>query len=106
MKKISVTLTPKDVQKFFEHYYVPSNLAIAIVGDVNPAEVKKLAQTYFGRYQAKHKSRCAISGGTATNTNAGSDFADYLLNPGIWKVIIVQRLLIQIMPFMKSLAVY
>ncbi|MBW4645349.1 MAG: insulinase family protein [Goleter apudmare HA4340-LM2] len=48
-------LTPQDVQKFFETYYVPSNLAIAIVGDVNPAEVKKLAQTYFGRYPAKPK---------------------------------------------------
>ncbi|BAZ53916.1 peptidase M16 domain-containing protein [Nostoc sp. NIES-4103] len=48
-------LTPKDVRQFFETYYVPSNLTIAIVGDVNPAEVKKLAQTYFGRYQAKPK---------------------------------------------------
>lgn len=46
-------LTPKDVQQFFERYYIPSNLTIAIVGDVNPAEVKKLAQIYFGRYQAK-----------------------------------------------------
>ncbi|WP_392535943.1 M16 family metallopeptidase [Nostoc sp. C117] len=48
-------LTPADVQKFYDAYYVPSNLAIAIVGDVNPTEVKKLAQTYFGRYQAKAK---------------------------------------------------
>ncbi len=49
-------LTPEDVEKFFEGYYVPSNLAIAIVGDVNPAQVKKLAETYFGRYQAKAKA--------------------------------------------------
>jgi len=49
-------LTPKDVQQFFETYYIPSNLTIGIVGDVNPAEVKKLARTYFGRYQAKPKS--------------------------------------------------
>ncbi|MBD2412959.1 peptidase M16 [Nostoc calcicola FACHB-389] len=48
-------LTPADVQKFFDAYYVPGNLAIAIVGDVNPAQVKKLAETYFGRYQAKAK---------------------------------------------------
>jgi predicted Zn-dependent peptidase len=46
-------LTTSDVQKFFETYYVPSNLTIAIVGDVKPAEVKRLAQTYFGRYKAK-----------------------------------------------------
>lgn len=49
-------LTIEDVQKFFNTYYVPSNLTIAIVGDVNPVEVKKLAQVYFGRYQAKPKA--------------------------------------------------
>jgi predicted Zn-dependent peptidase len=49
-------LTPKDVQQFFETHYVASNLTIAIVGDVNPAEVKKLAQNYFGRYKSKQKT--------------------------------------------------
>ncbi|MBN3949843.1 MAG: insulinase family protein [Nostoc sp. NMS7] len=49
-------LTPDDVHKFFDTHYVPSNLAIAIVGDVNAAQVKKLAQTYFGRYQPKTKA--------------------------------------------------
>ncbi|MEA5553603.1 pitrilysin family protein [Anabaena cylindrica UHCC 0172] len=54
-------LTPSDVKKFFDTYYVPSNLAIAIVGDVNPTEVKKLAQVYFGRYQAKPKPQQKLS---------------------------------------------
>jgi predicted Zn-dependent peptidase len=53
-------LSPQDVQKFFDTHYVPSNLAIAIVGDVNPAEVKKLAETYFGRYPAKPKAQAKI----------------------------------------------
>jgi len=48
-------LTRASVQEFFRNYYVPSNLTIAIVGDVNPDEVKKLAQNYFGRYEAKPK---------------------------------------------------
>lgn len=46
-------LTREDVQKFFDTHYVPSKLTLAIVGDVNPDEVKKLAQTYFGRYKAR-----------------------------------------------------
>ncbi len=46
-------LTRKDVQQFFETYYVPSNLTIGVVGDVDPANVKELAQAYFGRYKAK-----------------------------------------------------
>ncbi|MEA5582112.1 pitrilysin family protein [Nodularia harveyana UHCC-0300] len=53
-------LTPEDVQNFFNTHYVPSNLTIAIVGDVDAAEVKKLAQTYFGRYQAKAKAEAKI----------------------------------------------
>ncbi|HIK07663.1 MAG TPA: insulinase family protein [Trichormus sp. M33_DOE_039] len=53
-------LTPKDVQSFFDTYYVPSNITIAVVGDVNPAEVKRLAQTYFGRYQSKPKAQSKI----------------------------------------------
>ena len=46
-------LTRADVQQFFETHYVPSKITIAVVGDVNPTEVKKLAQIYFARYKAK-----------------------------------------------------
>ncbi len=46
-------LTRQDVQDFFQTYYVPSQLTIAIVGDVTPRTVKQLAQTYFGRYPKK-----------------------------------------------------
>jgi predicted Zn-dependent peptidase len=46
-------LTRKDVEEFFATYYVPNNLVAAIVGDVKPKEAKKLAEIYFGRYQAK-----------------------------------------------------
>jgi predicted Zn-dependent peptidase len=48
-------LTRENVQDFFDKYYVPNNLTIAIVGDVNPAEVKRLATIYFGRYKAGAK---------------------------------------------------
>lgn len=46
-------LTRENVQDFFETHYVPSNLTVGIVGDVNPKEVKKLAESYFGRYEVK-----------------------------------------------------
>ncbi|MCS6813984.1 MAG: insulinase family protein, partial [Cyanobacteria bacterium] len=46
-------LTRQDIQDFFQTYYVPSQLTIAIVGDVNPRRVQQLAQIYFGRYPAK-----------------------------------------------------
>ncbi|HEY9812414.1 MAG TPA: pitrilysin family protein [Candidatus Sericytochromatia bacterium] len=46
-------LTRPDVQQFFDTHYQPSKLTMAVVGDVNSAQVKQLAQTYFGRYKAK-----------------------------------------------------
>ncbi|MBC6418459.1 MAG: insulinase family protein [Prochloron sp. SP5CPC1] len=46
-------LTREDIKQFFATYYVPSNLTIAIVGDVDPTEVEKLAEIYFGRYSKK-----------------------------------------------------
>lgn len=46
-------LTRDDVRKFFQAYYAPNNLTIAIAGDVNPEEVQTLAQTYFGRFKSR-----------------------------------------------------
>lgn len=43
------TLTRIEAQAFFNKYYGPSNLTIALVGDVNPNRVEELAQAYFGR---------------------------------------------------------
>jgi predicted Zn-dependent peptidase len=46
-------LTRADVREFFEMYYTPNNMTIAVVGDVDPSEVQRLAEIYFGRYPAK-----------------------------------------------------
>jgi predicted Zn-dependent peptidase len=42
-------LTRTEAEAFFKKYYSPQNLTIAIVGDVNPQEIKKLAEKYFSR---------------------------------------------------------
>ena len=46
-------LTRENVKDFFQAYYAPNNLTIAISGDVEPAQVQELAQTYFGRFQSQ-----------------------------------------------------
>jgi len=38
-----------DAKAFFDQYYVPANMVVAIVGDVKLAEVVPLAEKYFGR---------------------------------------------------------
>lgn len=46
-------LRAADAEAFFAKYYVPSNMTIAIVGDVQPAKIKALAAEYFGRLAKK-----------------------------------------------------
>lgn len=46
-------LTRQDVEDFFATYYLPRNMTVAIVGDVQLAEVQRLAEIYFGNYQDK-----------------------------------------------------
>ncbi len=53
-------LTRQNVQDFFEAYYVPGNLTFAVVGDVDPVVVKRLATLYFGRFPAKPVQRSPI----------------------------------------------
>ncbi|MFA6957146.1 MAG: pitrilysin family protein [Thermoanaerobaculia bacterium] len=38
-----------DAKLFFDQHYVPSNMVVAVVGDVKAAEVSALVKTYFGR---------------------------------------------------------
>lgn len=46
----SFTLT--DAERFYETYYVPSNMVTVVVGDVDPQRVLALAERYFGRIPA------------------------------------------------------
>ena len=41
----------EEVENFFATYYVPNNLTVGIVGDIDPKEVRRLAEIYFGRYE-------------------------------------------------------
>ncbi|MGA2716501.1 MAG: pitrilysin family protein [Bryobacteraceae bacterium] len=42
-------LRVKDAEKFFAQYYVPGNITMAVVGDVDPVRIKALANEYFAR---------------------------------------------------------
>ena len=46
--------TRAQIRDFFELYYGPSNLIGAVVGDVDPVQVKQFAEVYFGRYQTRN----------------------------------------------------
>src|ERR1035438_682418 len=46
-------LRPTQAQAFFNRYYVPGNITIAIVGDVTAADARHLAERYFGPMAAR-----------------------------------------------------
>jgi len=45
--------TIEDAHNFYEKYYVPSNITFGIAGDVDPKEMKKFAEAYFGNMKGK-----------------------------------------------------
>jgi predicted Zn-dependent peptidase len=42
-----------DAQKFFNKYYVPSNIVVAVAGDVKAAQVMPILEKYFGRLPSR-----------------------------------------------------
>jgi predicted Zn-dependent peptidase len=44
-----------DAQRFFDRYYVPANMTIAVVGDVKTAQVMPVLEKYFGPLPGKPK---------------------------------------------------
>lgn len=42
-------ITKAQADAYYATYYAPNNLTAALVGDVSPAEVRRLAEKYFGR---------------------------------------------------------
>ena len=44
-----------DVGRFYDLYYAPSNATLALAGDFDPAEAKKLVEKYFGTLPAWSK---------------------------------------------------
>jgi predicted Zn-dependent peptidase len=46
------TFSATDAQKFFEKYYIPSNMVVAVAGDLNAAQAMPILEKYFGRLPA------------------------------------------------------
>ena len=47
------SMTPQDARDFHKRWYVPSNSAVVVAGDVDVAEVKRLADRYYGSIPAR-----------------------------------------------------
>ena len=46
-------MTPDDARAFWRSWYVPANAAVVVAGDVDPQEVLRLAEKYYGPIPAR-----------------------------------------------------
>lgn len=46
-------LTPDEARDFYRRWYVPANAAVVVAGDVDVAQVRRLAEKYYGRIAAR-----------------------------------------------------
>ncbi len=46
-------MTPADVRNFHHQWYVPANAAVVVAGDVDVAQVRRLAEKYYGVIPAR-----------------------------------------------------
>ncbi len=49
------TFSATDAMNFFDTYYVPSNMMVAVVGDIDPATTWPIIEKYFSRLPSKPK---------------------------------------------------
>jgi predicted Zn-dependent peptidase len=49
------TFSATDAQNFFNTYYIPSNMVVAVVGDVDPAQSMAVIEKYFARIPSHEK---------------------------------------------------
>ena len=47
------SLTPFDARDFYQRWYVPANAAVVVAGDVDVAQVRVLAEQYYGSLPAR-----------------------------------------------------
>jgi predicted Zn-dependent peptidase len=50
-----------DAQNFFDKYYVPSNMVVAVVGDIKASEAMPIVEKYFSRIPARPKPDTATT---------------------------------------------
>ena len=62
------TFSASDANNFFHRYYVPSNMIVAVVGDIKASETMPLMEKYFGRIPSRSKPEEFVTTEPAQNS--------------------------------------
>ena len=69
-------VTPEDCQKFYDTYYQPNNATLIVVGDVQEADVRSLADKYFGPIPRGAGAAAQLRRGAAADRDALREHGD------------------------------
>jgi predicted Zn-dependent peptidase len=73
-------MTRQDIQDFYDTYYTPDHIVVAIVGDVDPKQVQQMAKAYFGRFKARSSAP-----EVTVNVPPQTEPREVTLRPGTWR---------------------
>ena len=83
------TFSATDAKKFFDEYYIPSNMVVAVVGDVTASETVPLLEKYLNGFRHT-KSRTSAPPPSRRRTRSGEWFCRSWRNRFIWRDTIVR----------------
>ena len=67
-----------DAKKFFDEYYIPSNMVVTVVGDVKASETMPIIEKYFGRIPSRPRAGRAHDYRAAAKRRAARSAAGYV----------------------------
>jgi zinc protease len=71
----------EDVRDFFRRFYLPSNASLAIAGDFEPAEARRLVERYFGWQPRREPPRAPAPAPAALDAERRTTMADRVQLP-------------------------
>tara|TARA_B100000519_G_scaffold2502_1_gene2482 strand:+ start:2437 stop:5094 length:2658 start_codon:yes stop_codon:yes gene_type:complete len=74
----------EDVKEFFKRYYHPNNASLSIAGDINPEEVFKLTEKYFGDLQPGEPVDRLLSSSSNLNGDTKIEIEDSVQLPRLY----------------------
>ncbi|MGH9941654.1 MAG: M16 family metallopeptidase [Pyrinomonadaceae bacterium] len=79
-----------DVKDFFRRYYTPNNASLAIAGDINPAEARRLAEKYFGHIARGPEVKPVIAKPPVIKETKRMSIEDRVALPRLYQTWVVQ----------------
>jgi len=97
------TFSASDAQKFFDEYYIPSNMVVTVAGDVKAAEAMPMIEKYFARIPSHEKPDERTTTEPPQNSERRVVLRE-MAQPLYLEVITVRTITVRMMQFYDAIA--